>query len=160
LTEFQIREDIAVEAPYDPGFFPDNKGFTFAGVKGGDGFCSMDLIQNFRTSRVTFNEEQCFKTETIGVYQQVGTSLGGDYFITSGAHENDDAGQAYGGKDIGAGYPSWSAIKITAMVHDGKSFNTQTPVDVVVPYDGDPIISPSAELVSLRTAGPNSRQSG
>ena len=40
ISDLQTNKDIKVKAAYDPGFFPDNKGWIFQGTPIGAGFCT------------------------------------------------------------------------------------------------------------------------
>ena len=69
-------------------------------------------------------------------------------------------------EDFAGGYlanssASWLAeIDLTPMVHTGTQFVPQTAASVVLPREGDVIISPSAKLLVSRVSGTNGSQSG
>jgi hypothetical protein len=146
---------IAVSAPYDPFFFPGNDGFAFAGVNNTSIVaCKQSLLSDLAGTpnpQVTFNDPRC---ATVGqdVYESIGASLDGvRYFVTTGAHENDD-----GGNDIThSQFPNFGPNATTTfvpMVNNGLSYRAQTPVSLVIPGEGDLLLSPSSLLAVARFA--------
>ncbi len=154
LTKPTSAAPIKVRADYDPYFLPGNDGFAFAGAHSGGSIrvCRQSLLADVggaSNPSISLTEPKC---ASIGrnVYQSIGSALEGDrYFVTWGAHENDD-----GGHDITAPLPaafdSRATTTFTPMVNNGQSYRAQTPVNVVLPKEGDMMLSPSSLLAATR----------
>ena len=158
---------IPAQALYDPGFFPDNSGFALQGTTGTLGaarFCEQSLLAT-QPASVLFNEPQCRRNGTVGLYQHLGAALGGgDYWTVDGQFENDNYGQMNAMSatltDVRARFDPDAEVDLTPMVHVGTQFEPRTRVRVTLPYEGDVIMSPSARLLVSRVAGPNEGQAG
>ncbi len=145
---------INIEASYDPYFFPSNDGFAFAGVFGDFGIhaCRQSLLADVGGAAfpsITFNEAKC--SSVVGdVYQSIGSSLDNlRYFVTVGAHENDD-----GGHDITSPLPSNfgsnAKTQFFPMENDGLAYQVGNPVTLTLAGEGDAVLSPSSRLMSMR----------
>lgn len=157
MTDLLTGRSIAVDAAYDPGFFPDNSGFIFQGATGGAGVCAQSLLST--TDHVTFQEPQCTTARGINLYQHVARGLGGgDYFVINSQFTSDSGTSAT--QDPAASFNASSTIKITPMIFDGTTFAPRSPVIVDSPYEGDSVLSPSGRLVASRLAGPEGRSLG
>jgi hypothetical protein len=147
ITDLERGFDIQVDASYDPGFFPDNSGFVFQG--GGAEFCTQDLLES-QPSHITFNEPQCRAADNVGLYQHLGAALSGtDYFAIAGQFESDAGGSG----DTTAGFAVDSVQSLTPMINDGTHFVDHPNIDLVTPYEGDAILSPSTGLIISRRGG-------
>ncbi|MBX3234410.1 MAG: hypothetical protein KIT84_13310 [Labilithrix sp.] len=145
---------IHVDAPYDPYFLPSNDGFAYAGANASSAIvlCKQSLLGDAASSdspRVSLTESKC-ATMHEQVYMSIGTSLDGlRYFMTFGAHSNDD-----GGHDITTQLPAdYGADARTAfvpMINDGLSYKAQRGVVVTLPHEGDLMLSPSTQLAATR----------
>lgn len=148
---------IAIAANYDPFFLSGNDGFAFAGAHadGNIHMCRQSLLADvsaLSAPSVSLLEAKC---TTLGndVYQSIGSALEGTrYFVTVGAHENDD-----GGNDIVAPLPadfsSTATTRFIPMVNDGVAYRAQTSVNVPMPGEGDVMLSPSSKLLVARYKG-------
>jgi hypothetical protein len=162
---------IGVNAQYDPGFFPDNNGFTF--ISGDTMFCSQNLLlpppSGERKSFIRLEAESQFCSNgQMSVYQHVGASLeGGDYTIVRGNHANDDGGD-YLSSDPAASFREDSTVQVFKMCEmsqcsaeikqkleerpqSGPYGITKAHV-INIPYEGDFGISPSGRLLTSRIA--------
>src|SRR5262249_5698569 len=150
LTKPDGDPGINIEADYDPYFLPSNDGFAFAGSHedGSIVLCRQSLLSDVAdTARpsISLNEPKC---AAVGddVYMSMGTALDGmRYFMTWGAHENDD-----GGNDqttpLPAAFSRNATTVFTPMVNDGLSYRAQERVNVRLPFEGDMMLSPSSQL--------------
>ena len=140
---------VEVDAPYDPGYFPNNDGFSFAGTNHGISVCKESvLLKAFQThQKITFNEAGCAGMIDT-VYQSVGASLDGSlYFMATGDH-TDDSGDNDGPLD--ASFGSGSATTLTPMFNAGTKYTPGDDIKVAVPNEGDQQLSPSNTLLITR----------
>ncbi len=151
------RPYIGVTGPYDPGFFPDNKGWTF--MTGGDGayFCSQALLEDPSTKFVDLAAETtyCGKSD-MSVYQHVGAMLGGgDYFVVrSDNYANDDGsvGDYLNDPSVEPFAKDNSIMELYPMQESGTKFKIQEAVKIPLVREGDFGISPSAAIITSRIA--------
>lgn len=156
LTKPEGSPAIKIAANYDPFFLPGNDGFAFAGSHVGDSIrmCRQSLLSDVALAAapsIALTEPKCASIAQ-QVYQSIGAALDGSrYFMTFGprSHENDD-----GGNDITfplpAAFGSNSSTTFTPMVNDGQSYRAQAPTNVVLPGEGDMMLSPSTSLAATR----------
>jgi hypothetical protein len=142
--------DVTVDAPYDPGFFPNNDGFSFASTgPGGIRVCKQSVLLNAIAGNhhVTFSEPGC--TEIIDtVYQSVGAALDGSlFFMATGVHTNDSGS---GSGPISAAFGQSSTTTLSPMFNDGTKYVPGANISVSVPYEGDQQMSPSNKLLITR----------
>ena len=149
ITDMVTSTDIPVDASYDPGFFPDNSGFIFQGATGGAGICPTSVLTKYNS--IDFDEPECITAAGINLYQHVaaGTS-GSDYFVINSQFTSDPGGSH---ADPTANFASDATMKFTPMFFDGTNYVPQPPVIVDSPFEGDSVLSPSAQLVISRLAG-------
>lgn len=150
---------IGVAAKYDPAFFPDNSGFVFQG--GVKNTCPISVLTSNPTS-ITMNEAGCRRITNIGLYQHVGQGVGAgaDYFTLDNEFESDDGGKAPTHKDPRASFSSMAYLSFTAMIWNGTQYAVKGTVDIKTPFEGDAVLSPSAQLVVSRVADPQDNQIG
>ncbi len=149
VSDLQANKDIEVDAAYDPGFFPDNKGWMFQGTPIGAAFCKMSLLTS-GPNKIDFSESACSSVGTVNLYQHLGAGLGGgDYFAINSQFTSDNP---TGGEtvDPSAAFASNADMKLTPMVFDGSHYVGKPPVTVASPYEGDSVLSPSTKLVISR----------
>ena len=103
ITDLKYQKHIGVNAPYDPGFMPDNSGFTFIAGSAAH-FCSMEALNPGARSADTVPD--FFRIEAgkycgngkLGVYQHIGASVDPakpQYTVVrSNNYANDDGGSA------------------------------------------------------------------
>ncbi|MBX3228340.1 MAG: hypothetical protein KIT84_06790 [Labilithrix sp.] len=141
---------VSVQAPYDPGFFPNNDGFTYAGAGGGGiRVCRSSVIHDAFASgqRITFNEPSCTRIIDT-VYQSIGASVDGSlYFMATGAHTND-SGSSSG--PLGASFGANATTTLTPMFNDGTKYVPGQNVQVKIPQEGDQQMSPTNTLLITR----------
>jgi hypothetical protein len=148
---------IAVDARYDPAFFPNNDGVSFAGtgVKGEEQgpirVCRQSVLTSLASQKeplLTLKEAGC--TEIVNtVYQSVGAALDGAVFWMSvGAHINDDGGNIIS-KPLD-GFEQDSKTILIPMVSDGVSYQPKPIVEIATPLEGDQMLSPSSGLLVTR----------
>lgn len=154
IVDLNAPEDdapIKVSAPYDPGFFPNNDGFSFAGTQaGGLRVCRQSVLLNALASanrQITFSEPGC--TQIINtVYQSIGASLDGSlFFMATGSHTNDPGGAS---GPLSASFGENSTTTLTPMFNDGTRYVPGRNVAVKIPYEGDQQMSPSNTLLITR----------
>lgn len=145
---------IRVAADYDPYFLPSNDGFAFAGSHDDNAIrvCRQSLLDDVARDAnpsITLNEAKCARVGN-QVYQSIGSALeGGRYFVTWGAHENDDGGHIIT-RPLSAVFLANAKTTFTPMVNDGQSYRAQTPVTLTLPFEGDMMLSPSSLLAATR----------
>jgi hypothetical protein len=158
FIDLQDDTVIAGDALYDPGFFPDNSGFAFQDSSAH--FCDQSLLTS-GTTRITFTEPECRTNDVVGLYQHIGASLGGgDYWTVDGQFESDDGGHSIRHTDPRAPFSLASRARLTPMMNTGSGFVPGRTTGVAQPYEGDTILSPSAQLILSRVAGPGATQLG
>ena len=143
--------DVTVDAPYDPGFFPNNDGFSFASAGNGGGIrvCKQSVLTSAiaGSHHITFNEPGC--TEIIDtVYESIGASLDGSlFFMATGVHTNDSGS---GSGPISADFGSGATTTLSPMFNNGTAYVHGTDISVPVPNEGDQQMSPSNTLLITR----------
>ena len=153
--------DIGASARYDPDFWPDNKGFMFQGTPNGGVFCAQSLLTNPATTKISFNEPQCSKLDTIGLYQTVGERIGdnsvADHFVVNGKFASDNPGQTASDHDLDPTFgPDAKAIirVMFAQGNDAESgYQVKQSVELDTPFEGDIMMSRSSTLLGARVAG-------
>ena len=149
ISDLQTGKDITVDAAYDPGFFPDNKGWMFQGTPIGAAFCNMSLLQS-SPATISFSESACSSVSTVSLYQHLGAGLGGgDYFAINSQFTSDfpSGGET---QDPSAAFANTAAMKFTPMMFNGSHYIGKPEVSVASPYEGDSVLSPSTKLVISR----------
>jgi len=149
ISDLQTNKDITVEAAYDPGFFPDGRGWMFQGTPIGAALCTMSLLTSNPNS-IDFSESACSSVGTISLYQHLGAGLGGaDYFAINSqfTSDNPSAGES---SDPAAEFGSSAEMSFTPMVFDGAHYVGKSPATISTPYEGDSVLSPSTSLVISR----------
>jgi hypothetical protein len=150
--------DIAVEANYDPDFFPDDKGFIYQGTKKGGLMCAQSLLTNPETTTVTFDENACSPlTEAVGLYQTIGQQVAdnqiGDRFIVNSKNAADNHSQGEG-KDQNLNAGGEAALKFTVavpkgnQVEDGFAITQSQFVDS--PFFGDTMMGRTGGMIGSR----------
>jgi hypothetical protein len=149
ISDLQTGKDINVEASYDPGFFPDGRGWIFQGTPIGTGFCTMALLIS-NPDKINFSESACNSLTGIALYQHLGQGLGGgDYFTVNGQFTSDNPSGAEN-TDPSAGFGNTAEMKLTPMVYDGTHYVGKPQITTKSPYEGDIVLSPSTKLVLSR----------
>ena len=157
------RPQIAVSGPYDPGFFPDNKGFTFMTGSDGAFFCNQELLKDPGTKTIDFVAEVgkptplCGRERSLGVYQHVGSSpSGGSYVVVrSNDYENDDGANSVHSDPIVTKFAkATSVVEVWPMKESGRAFEVQPVIPITVPFEGDYTIFPSTSFLTSRIAAP------
>jgi hypothetical protein len=153
-----VNPDIAVDAPYDPYFFADNDGFTFADASstGGITACKQSILgglSKIAGGKVTFTEAACARI-TGGVYQSIGAGLDATpfYFLTLGTHDNDN-----GGGNIPGAFGDGAHTTFIPMELDGTAYRPGTAVDKVIAKEGDIMLSPSGRVLASRSSNGNAQ---
>jgi hypothetical protein len=148
---------IAVDARYDPSFFPNNDGVSFAGTDldsdeaGPIRVCRQSALTSaasLSAPKLTLKESGCTEIANT-VYQSVGAALdGAAFWMSSGAHVNDD-----GANQIThplAGFDKSSQTTLIPMVSDGVGYQPRPAVELATPFEGDQMLSPSSRLLVTR----------
>ncbi|HEY4057357.1 MAG TPA: PPC domain-containing protein [Kofleriaceae bacterium] len=149
ISDLQSDKDIEVDAAYDPGFFPDGKGWMFQGTPIGAALCKISLLQS-DPDKINFSESACSSVGTISLYQHLGAGLGGaDYMAINSQFTSDNPSEGET-SDPAASFGATSDMKFTPMVFDGSHYVGKPEVHVKVPYEGDSVLSPSTQLVISR----------
>jgi hypothetical protein len=153
--------DIWATASYDPDFWPDNKGFMFQGTSNGATFCAQSLLENPATTRVSFNEPQCSKLNSVGLYQSVGQRVGdnsiADHFVINGKFASDDPGRTARTQDLVPTFGPDAKAIVRVMLARGNDaeagYEVVQSVEMPTPFEGDIMMSRSATLLGARVAG-------
>ncbi len=149
ISDLQSNKDMRVRAAYDPGFFPDNRGWMFQGTPIGGGFCTTGLLVR-NPDRIDFSEAECSHVEGVSLYQHLGSALnGGDYFAINSQFTSDNPSGAVT-HDPSSAFGSTAQMKFTAMMFDGAHYTGKPSVSINSPYEGDSVLSPSTKLVISR----------
>jgi hypothetical protein len=158
IQDLQRNAVVSIATQYDPAFFPDNSGFVFQG--GTRNVCGISVLTSNPTN-ITMTEAACSKISTIGLYEHVGRGLGGgDFFAIDSQFVSDDSGKEQTTSDPDASFTSQGYTDFTPMIFDGTKYVTKQRVRVLQPFEGDAVLSPSAQLEITRVSGPNERQLG
>lgn len=158
VVDLQRDAVIPIAVDYDPAFFPDNSGFVFQG--GARNTCPISVLTSNPTS-VSMTEPGCRNITSIDLYQHVGQMLGGgDYFALDNEFESDDGGKELTDEDPRTSWGSQAFSKFTPMIFDGSTYVPKASVKIKTPFEGDTVLSHSAQLTLARVAGPNDRQLG
>ena len=150
--------DIGVNASYDPDFFPANQGFMF---QGGGRFCSLSLLKNPATTKLSLDEPQCSKLESVGLYQTVGQVSGdnaiSDIFVVNSKFASDNPGLTASDKDLVLTAGPEAAINVHVGVARGNDaddgYQIKQNVSLATPFKGDAMMSRSGALIGTRVAG-------
>jgi len=149
ISDLQTDKDIKVDAAYDPGFFPDNRGWMFQGTPIGAAFCNMSLLQA-NPANINFSESACSSVSTVSLYQHLGAGLGGgDYFAVNSQFTSDNPSTGVD-HDPSAAFANTAEMKFTPMMFNGTHYVGKPEVKVKSPYEGDTVLSPSTKLVISR----------
>ncbi len=149
ISDLLLNKDIRVSAAYDPGFFPDNKGWVFQGTPIGAGFCTQSLLTS-SPDAINFSEPQCSTVEGVSLYQHLGSALGGgDYFVVNSQFTSDFPGGGVN-RDPYTGFSAQAQIRLTPMVFNGQRYVGKPSVSFTAPSEGDSVLSPSTKLVVSR----------
>ncbi|MBL8604963.1 MAG: hypothetical protein JNK72_23750 [Myxococcales bacterium] len=150
---------ITAAGQYDPAFFPDNSGFVFFDQAAYA--CEHSLLTMTNLSAITFQESQCRRANSIGLYEHVAASLeGNDYWTIDSQFESDDGGHSATLRNPRAPFTSAARAKFNLMGNTGSGFTQRQTINVPMPFEGDATMSPSGLLVATRVAGPSSTQLG
>lgn len=145
--------EIAVDSPYDPGFFPDNSAFVWPSR-----VCEQSLLET--ATSVTFMEPQC-DNASIGLYEHVGVSLtGGDYWVVTGEFASDNGGHSATLRDTPAMFSRDATHNFLRMVNGGSGFMPGSTSSFPTPFEGDGVLSPSSTHLLSRIAGPGDEPIG
>lgn len=154
ISDLQANKDIGVHAAYDPGFFPDNRGWVFQGTPIGAAFCSMSLLQS-DPDHITFSEPACNTVDGVSLYQHLGAGLGGgDYFVINSQFSSDNPFGAVT-SDPPAAFGQAATMHLTPMMFDGTHWVGKPGITTAVPFEGDSVLSPSTKLVVSRFGNEN-----
>jgi hypothetical protein len=156
--------DIGASARYDPDFFPDNQGFMFQGTPNGGSFCRQSLLTKSPfVKRVGFNEPECGRLGSVGLYQTVGQHMGdsdiADNFIVNGKFASDNPGQTASDHDLATTFGPDAKAIIHVMFARGNDapdgYEVKQTVELGVKFEGDIMMSRSTTLLGARVAGEN-----
>jgi hypothetical protein len=160
IVDLATDTEIAIDAAYDPGFFPDNSGFIFQGTSSGTGLCTQNLLSSGTTS-IDFSEPECSGASQVGLYQHVGAALGGgDYWAVDGAFVSDDGGHSPTLNNPATYFDGFSDVDLTPMIFDGSDYLPKSTISVSTPNEGDVVMSKSSGLLMGRVAGFDFQQNG
>jgi hypothetical protein len=150
---------VAVDALYDPAFFPDNSGFMLQGNSDGN-TCAIGVLAGAPTE-LKMIEPGCASLRSVGLYQHVGRALGGgDFFAAASIFTSDDGGHAVTLRNPRAFFSERADLDLVPMVLDGGVYVARPTATVATPFEGDAALSPSSKLVMMRFAGTDGRQLG
>jgi len=152
--------DIGVNASYDPDFFPANQGFMF---QGGGRFCSLSLLKNPQVTKVSFDEPQCSRLDSVGLYQTVGQVSGdnaiSDIFVVNSKFASDNPGLTASDVDLALTAGPEAAVKIHVGVARGndadEGYQIKQHAELGTPFKGDTMMSRTGQLIGSRVAGEN-----
>jgi hypothetical protein len=141
---------IPIGAEFDPAFFPDGSGFAFQGSPRNT--CPESVLTS-NPAAITMSEPGCRDITGLGLYEHLGRLAGADYFASDGLFVADDGGKLATTTDPAAAFVASSKTGFTPMLFDGTGYVQRARVSVATPFEGDPVLSPSAKLVLTRLAG-------
>lgn len=170
-----LSRDRLIEADfsYDPTFFPDNSGFlvqrdggyssaapgggpTNGGADRGDVavVCEESVLAD-DPNQLTGDEAACITLDSeIGLYQQLAKSLDGeDYWVVFGAYDSDNGGMGPVLHNPSAAFGGDSVTTLRPMINTGARFEPGEASRIGMPFQGDPMLSPSGRLMVTRLAG-------
>jgi hypothetical protein len=160
-------QSIGADFDYDPTFFPDNSGFLiqrgatyFNGVSIGAErndvavVCNQSVLSS-DSDRIDGDEAECVQLSgQIGLYQQLAKSIDGeDYWVTFGAYDSDNGGFNPALENPPAPFETASETILVPMINQGARFEPGTATRVGTPLQGDPMLSPSGQLLVTRIKG-------
>ncbi len=158
VVDLQRDAVISIDADYDPAFFPDNSGFVFQGGPGN--ICPTSVLTS-NPSSISMTEPGCRSIAELGLYEHVGRMLGGgDHFALDALFVGDDGGKLPTLSDPLASFVSTAYSSFTPLIFTGTDYVPRAKIDIVTPFEGDTVLSPSAGLTIARLAGPNDVQLG
>jgi hypothetical protein len=158
---------------YDATFFPDGSGFI---LQQNDGEASGEMITeptdgsvspreqaltcdysvlSSGLTELTGSELECHQVlGRVGLYQQLASSVGGsDYWVVHGSYTSDNGGFEKVLNNPSAAYEATSKVTLTAVVHVGDGYDAGDSVQVALAHQGDPMLSPSGNLLATRIKG-------
>ncbi len=157
--EGKPARDIALQASYDPDFWPDNKAFMF---QGGTKFCAQSVLAKPTTTSVSFTEPECSSLSAAsGLYQTVGQVVGdnsiGDRFILYSIWAGDSGQYTSQARDTKPRAGADSGIKIFTAIAQGNDVEEGYQVsgngfDINTPYRGDTMMGRSGKILGSRWA--------
>ena len=173
IVDLEADAVISADFSYDATFFPDNSGFlvqhggnnSTAAPGGGPTNGSADegdvaivceqSILSDDPEEITGDEAECTSyASEFGLYQQLAKSLDGeDYWVIYGAYDGDNGGFRPVLDNPSAAFESQSITTLTPMINQGNGFEARPPTQVLTPLQGDPMLSPSGELMATRVKG-------
>ncbi|HEU4583110.1 MAG TPA: hypothetical protein VFS67_32845 [Polyangiaceae bacterium] len=158
---------------YDATFFPDGSGFIFQQEEGAPTSssdteptngtvsagaqaltCNYSVLSDSLTE-LTGEESECSQVNgKLGLYQQLAASVdGSDYWVVHGSYTSDNGGFEPVLNNPSAAYEATSKVTLTPMVATGTGYTPGTAVQVALPRQGDPMLSPSGTLLATRIKG-------
>ncbi len=148
-----------VSANYDPGFFPNNKGFSFMEFDektqtDSAWFCNQQLF-NQKLNTYQFKEQvnYCYR-DNMGVYQHLSVSPDGkDHIVVRSDDYSNDSGAVYVHQDppVSDFAIPESKVEVHVLQESGQSYTKLTePAFVSIPYEGDFSVSPSGKILISR----------
>jgi hypothetical protein len=141
---------ITTAAQYDPGFFPDNSGF-FYHASIGPRVCEQSLLSTGMPTNITLMEPQCARAGSIGLYEHLGASLNGnDYYVVYGRYTSDDGGHSPTLRDVAGGFGAGERQNVAILANTGSGYTVSGTGAITTPFEADPIISPSSQLLMTR----------
>jgi len=161
---------------YDATFFPDASGFVLQqgdGSERGAGASSAEEPSDGRVSarefaltcdsallgskltELTGAEPECRAIiGRVGLYQQLAKSVDGDdYWVVHGSYTGDDGGFDPVLNNPSAAYDADSRVTLTALLNVGDGYRAGDSVQLSLPRQGDPMLSPSGHLLATRIKG-------
>jgi hypothetical protein len=157
IYDLQRDTTVGISAVYDPAWFPDNSGFVFQG--GPRNTCGQSVLTS-NPATISMTEAACSEITSIGLYEQVGQALAGDYFAIDSKFVSDDGGHAATLRDPLTHFGDDARVSFIPMLWTGTKYAARPQVSLSTPFEGDTILSPSARLILSRVAGPDERQRG
>jgi hypothetical protein len=150
--------DIVVNASYDPDFFPANQGFMF---QGGGRFCSLSLLKNPAVTKVSLDEPQCSKLDSVGLYQTVGQVAGdnaiSDIFVVNSTFASDNPGLTATDHDLQPTAGPEATVNVHVGIARGNDadggYQIKQNVALPTPFKGDTMMARSGQLIGSRVAG-------
>jgi hypothetical protein len=167
FLDLDSGQSIGADFDYDPTFFPDNSGFLiqrgatyFNGVAIGGKrddvavVCNQSVLSS-DPDRIDGGEEECVELSgQIGLYQQLAKAIDGeDYWVTFGSYDSDNGGFNPVLENPPAPFETASETTLVPMINQGARFEPGPAARVGTPLQGDPMLSPSGQLLVTRVKG-------
>ena len=128
IADLQADKDISVKAAYDPGFFPDNRGWVFQGTPIGAGLLldgaaavAIRIASTSARPRATRSRASACTSTSVRVSAAATTSSINSQFTS----DHPSPGET---SDPSAAFGATATMKLTPMMYDGTHYTGKPSV--------------------------------